>query len=189
MKTAISFESHEMVLSSRQIQASCSQSQPEIDDHAGQIKNFRCHNSVAAGELEGIAENGLADVERQSLHEPLCSCCVIASVRRSWSSSGYAVLRGIEGRFEGQAIRAWNVTWLTMGAMNFTFMYAISFPFFIVINKQKTVTLIVTVGLVAKRIPVIGGGVGAATDSWNTMAIARYARDQFVSRRNAAYGG
>lgn len=46
-----------------------------------------------------------------------------------------------------------------------------------------------TVGLVAKRIPVIGGGVGAATDSWNTMAIARYARDQFVSRRNAAYGG
>ncbi|MDD3717772.1 MAG: oligosaccharide flippase family protein [Actinomycetota bacterium] len=53
---------------------------------------------------------------------------------------------------EHDFVRAWNVTWLTMGAMNFTFMYAISFPFFIVINKQKTVTLIVTVGLVAKVI-------------------------------------
>lgn len=40
-----------------------------------------------------------------------------------------------------------------------------------------------TVGLVAKRIPVIGGGVGALTDSWNTIAIGRYAREQFVSRR------
>ena len=100
MKTAISFESHEMVLSSRQIQASCSQSQPEIDDQAGQIKNFRGQHSVTAGEFEEIAENRLADVEPQSLHEPGCSCCVIASVRRSWSSSGYAVLRGIEGRFE-----------------------------------------------------------------------------------------
>lgn len=39
------------------------------------------------------------------------------------------------------------------------------------------------VGLVAKRIPVIGGGVGAITDSWNTIAVGRYARDQFVSRR------
>lgn len=39
------------------------------------------------------------------------------------------------------------------------------------------------VGLVAKRIPVIGGGVGAVTDSWNTFAVGRYAREQFVSRR------
>ncbi|EPH05623.1 hypothetical protein HMPREF1531_01052 [Propionibacterium sp. oral taxon 192 str. F0372] len=38
-------------------------------------------------------------------------------------------------------------------------------------------------GLVARRIPVIGAGVGAITDTWNTMAIARYAREQFVSRR------
>lgn len=41
------------------------------------------------------------------------------------------------------------------------------------------------VGLVAKRIPVIGGGVGAVTDSWNTFAVGRYAREQFVSRRPA----
>lgn len=42
------------------------------------------------------------------------------------------------------------------------------------------------VGLLAKRIPVIGGGVGAVTDSWNTFAVGRYAREQFVSRRRAA---
>lgn len=40
-----------------------------------------------------------------------------------------------------------------------------------------------TVGLIAKRIPVIGGGVGLVTDSWNTVAVGRYAREQFVSRR------
>ncbi|MGI5952638.1 MAG: hypothetical protein ACOX61_12465 [Brooklawnia sp.] len=39
------------------------------------------------------------------------------------------------------------------------------------------------VGLIARRIPVIGGGVGAVTDSWNTVAVGRYAREQFVSRR------
>jgi O-antigen/teichoic acid export membrane protein len=49
-------------------------------------------------------------------------------------------------------IEAWNVTWITMASMNFTFMTAISFPFFIVINKQKTVTVIVSIGLVAKII-------------------------------------
>ena len=51
-----------------------------------------------------------------------------------------------------QFIEAWNATWLTMAAMNFTFMTAISFPFFIVINKQKTVTVIVSIGLFAKVI-------------------------------------
>ena len=56
--------------------------------------------------------------------------------------------------------------------------------------SQRVMTALLTttggkqaVGLIAKRIPVIGGGVGAATDSWNAMAIARYARDQFASRR------
>lgn len=44
------------------------------------------------------------------------------------------------------------------------------------------------VGLVAKRIPVIGGGVGAATDSWNTLAVGRYAREQFISRRRTESG-
>ncbi|GAA2180573.1 EcsC family protein [Brooklawnia cerclae] len=39
------------------------------------------------------------------------------------------------------------------------------------------------VSIVAKRIPIIGGGVGLATDSWNTIAVGRYAREQFVSRR------
>ena len=41
------------------------------------------------------------------------------------------------------------------------------------------------VGLIARAIPVVGGGVGAATDSWNTLAVGRYAREQFVSRRPA----
>lgn len=36
---------------------------------------------------------------------------------------------------------------------------------------------------VGRRIPVLGGGVGALTDGWSTSSIGRYARDQFVSRR------
>jgi len=51
-----------------------------------------------------------------------------------------------------QFIEAWNVTWLTMAAMNFTFMTAISFPFFIVINKQKTISAVVLFGLPVKAV-------------------------------------
>jgi len=46
-----------------------------------------------------------------------------------------------------------------------------------------------TVAFVAKRIPVIGGGVGAATDSYSTRAIGRYAASQFVSRRQVERAG
>lgn len=56
---------------------------------------------------------------------------------------------------------------------------------------QRVVTAMLTaaggkqlVSIVAKRVPVIGAGVGFATDSWNTIAIGRYAREQFVSRRS-----
>lgn len=56
--------------------------------------------------------------------------------------------------------------------------------------SQRVMTALLTatggkqvIGLIAKRIPLVGGGVGAATDSWNTAAVARYARDQFISRR------
>lgn len=35
----------------------------------------------------------------------------------------------------------------------------------------------------ARRIPVIGGGVGLLTDGYSTRAVARYAREQFISRR------
>lgn len=63
---------------------------------------------------------------------------------------------------EHQYIEAWHATWLTMAAMNFTFMTAISFPFFIVINRQKVVTVIVAVSLALKvamdfaLIPLLG---------------------------------
>lgn len=39
------------------------------------------------------------------------------------------------------------------------------------------------INIVLKRIPLVGGGVGAVTDGWNTRAIGTYAREQFVSRR------
>ncbi len=44
-------------------------------------------------------------------------------------------------------IQAWHATWLTMAAMCFTLMTAVSFPFFIVIDRQKTVTAVVLIGL------------------------------------------
>lgn len=34
-----------------------------------------------------------------------------------------------------------------------------------------------------KRIPLVGGGVGAAADGWSTWGIAQYAKSQFVSRK------
>lgn len=76
---------------------------------------------------------------------------------------------------EHQFINAWHATWLTMAAMNFTFMTAISFPFFIVINKQKTITLVVIIGLVVKvvldlvTIP-LWGYTGAAV----TMVVSEF---------------
>ncbi len=47
-------------------------------------------------------------------------------------------------------IDAWHVTWLTMAAMNFTFMTAISFPFFVVIDRQKILTRLVVLSLLLK---------------------------------------
>lgn len=37
--------------------------------------------------------------------------------------------------------------------------------------------------LIGKRIPFVGGGVGAVTDGWTTFAIASYARQEFADRR------
>ncbi|MDY6794793.1 MAG: flippase [Actinomycetota bacterium] len=77
---------------------------------------------------------------------------------------------------EHQFIEAWNATWLTMFAMNFTFMTAISFPFFIVINKQKAITVVVLIGLAIKAvldvvtIPLMGY-MGAAL----TVAVSEFA--------------
>lgn len=39
--------------------------------------------------------------------------------------------------------------------------------------------------MAGKRVPVLGGGIGLVTDAYNTLAVARYAREQFVSRRPA----
>ena len=36
---------------------------------------------------------------------------------------------------------------------------------------------------VSKRVPVLGGGVGATTDGFTTWSVARYARKQFRTRR------
>ena len=37
--------------------------------------------------------------------------------------------------------------------------------------------------LVARRIPLIGGGVGGALDALSTLSVGNYAREQFVTRR------
>ncbi len=49
-------------------------------------------------------------------------------------------------------IGAWHATWLTMAAMIFTFMTAVSYPFFIVIDKQKTISTVVLFGLPLKAV-------------------------------------
>lgn len=42
--------------------------------------------------------------------------------------------------------------------------------------------------LVARRIPLIGGGVGGAMDALSTLAVGNYAREQFVTRRRLPRG-
>ncbi|MBN2168149.1 MAG: flippase [Actinobacteria bacterium] len=44
-------------------------------------------------------------------------------------------------------ISALHAVWLTMAAMNFTFLSAVTFPFFVVIDKQKKMTGIVMAGI------------------------------------------
>ena len=36
---------------------------------------------------------------------------------------------------------------------------------------------------VGKRIPLVGGGVGAAVDGWSTLSVARHAMHEFPNRR------
>jgi len=51
---------------------------------------------------------------------------------------------------EHQFITAWHAAWLTMAAMNFTFMTAICFPFFIVIDRQKEISKLVVFSVLLK---------------------------------------
>lgn len=46
-----------------------------------------------------------------------------------------------------------------------------------------------TIAFLGKRIPVIGGGVGLATDGYSTWTVAHYARQQFVVRRSITQAG
>lgn len=49
-------------------------------------------------------------------------------------------------------VDAWPVTWITMAAMNFTLMTAVTYPFFIAIDKQKLMAVVVLVGLGSKLV-------------------------------------
>ncbi|MBC7247344.1 MAG: flippase [Actinobacteria bacterium] len=51
---------------------------------------------------------------------------------------------------EHQFVTAWHAAWLTMAAMNFTFMTAICFPFFIVIDRQKEISKLVVFSVLLK---------------------------------------
>jgi O-antigen/teichoic acid export membrane protein len=49
-------------------------------------------------------------------------------------------------------IAAWPVVWLTMAAMTFTALTGISFPFFVVLDKQKKATVVVAIGIAVKLV-------------------------------------
>ena len=40
----------------------------------------------------------------------------------------------------------------------------------------------------AKKVPLVGGGVGAVVDGWSTHSIIQYAQEQFLSRRPRTTG-
>lgn len=47
-------------------------------------------------------------------------------------------------------LAAWPAVWLSMAAMVFTFMGAVSFPFFVVIDRQKAISRIIFIGLLLR---------------------------------------
>jgi O-antigen/teichoic acid export membrane protein len=51
---------------------------------------------------------------------------------------------------EHEFINAWHAVWLTIAAMIFTLMTSITFPFFIVINRQKKISALVLLGIIIK---------------------------------------
>lgn len=99
--------------------------------------------------LPAVAKAGGAHPERLgAIWERMLFYCLVVCVP-------VAILAPILARpvliVEGfNYIDAWSVVWLSMAAMIFTFMEAISFSFFIVINKQKKVTVIIVIGLLLK---------------------------------------
>ena len=74
-------------------------------------------------------------------------------------------------------INAWPVVWITMGAMCFTVMTAISFPFFVVINKQKKIAKVILISLVLK---VVLNVTLIPFLSYNGAAIAMLASEAVV---------
>lgn len=60
------------------------------------------------------------------------------------------------------------------------------------VAKEVATTLLTRVGgkglalTVTKRVPIIGGGVGAVVDGWSTRFIGRYARGELRNRRRTA---
>ncbi len=56
----------------------------------------------------------------------------------------------LQGTDQWQYVQAWPAVWLTMAAMNLTFMGAVSFPFFVVIDRQKAVSRIIFTSLALK---------------------------------------
>ncbi len=84
-------------------------------------------------------------------------------------------------------IQAWSVTWLTMAAMNFTVLSAISYLFFIVINRQKKIVQVVAIGVAAKVamnaiVISVWGYRGAAITVAVTEALAFFLIYYWLSR-------
>lgn len=80
----------------------------------------------------------------------------------------------LQGR---EYVEAWPATWLTMAAMNFTFMTAVSFPFFVAMNRQRALSGVILRGLVIKGllnlalVPILGYRGAAATVPVSEAAI------------------
>ncbi len=70
---------------------------------------------------------------------------------------------------------AYDVVWLTMAAMNFTFLTAISFPFFVVIGKQKLLTGVILAGLAIKvTLDLIAISIWGYTGAAVVMVISEF---------------
>ncbi len=71
-------------------------------------------------------------------------------------------------------VQAWSVVWITMAAFNFTLLASISYPFFVVINKQKKLVQLVGLGLVFK---VALGVCAISLWGYNGAAVTSFVTD------------
>ena len=125
-------------------------------------------NMAAAAFIQARAVAGIAHLRGYELDDPRVRTAILAALIAAGdlpsSAAAVATAPAFDPRLDARVSRA-----LLEQSMNH------------VGGKRLGVFL-------AKKIPLVGGGVGAVVDGWSTRSIIQYAQEQFISRRPRSAG-